>query len=440
MQLASHGARAAARNVSNLNILSHPPGAVRAYHTPPFLQPKASPLPQGAARKILTETRVILGRFFAQLTAPGIGTVPSVSRSAYGGPTSIPSIQSRMSFPVRTKLSRAMESRYFPKVPVAPRPCSVTNVGLGTARNFSSGRTVFQSFAENVPIATRAFYEVDWDIKASKERENFKQSLRAKRKASYGNERLRPRKEVLRAVSEQSSPEVEIDRYFTSPVSEVTTYLLVPLAPNLSHAPLPADPGGHEPLLPLRDLAFIHDSYDMHSLRVWSLFSRLDASNVWERGVLCSAYAHRAGPEGLCAILKVEFVGWTKEEVRSVIGESGSGWCVLEETTSAAQPEHDAFSDTSSVLSDISGDILSNSEYSVSSDAVTQSLILPTLDFSSSFLDPSRTSASLDHPSSTIELKSDSETWSDADTSESWIEDNNEWFGFSSDFVSRTQR
>ncbi|KAJ7744661.1 hypothetical protein B0H16DRAFT_1727223 [Mycena metata] len=46
----------------------------------------------------------------------------------------------------------------------------MTHVGLGTARNFSSGRPLFQQLADNVPIADRAFYEADWDLDPPKER------------------------------------------------------------------------------------------------------------------------------------------------------------------------------------------------------------------------------------------------------------------------------
>lgn len=424
MQLASHGARAAARNVSNLNMLSHPPGAARSYH---LLRTKPSPLPQTTARKFLNETRVFLGRFFSQLTAPGIGHAP-IARPVYGSATPMPTIHSRLSFPTRTLLANRGATRYFPNVPLAPRPCSVTNVGLGTARNFSTGRTVFQSFAENVPVAARAFYQVDLDIKASKERENFKKSLRAPRKPVYSKSKLRPNNKhraVLQPVSQETSPEIEIDTYFPSSITEVTTCLLIPLAP-VPSASLLSDPGGSPPRLPLPELLSMHNSYELHSLKVSSLFSRLDAANVWERGVLCSPYASRSGPEGTCTILKLEFVGWSKQEVRGVIGESGSGWCVLEETRNIAQPDFDAFSDTSSVLSGMSGD---DSEYGMSSEAVTQSFVLPTLDLSASFLDLTPTAPSSD-------VKTDSDVWSDDDGSEG----SNEWVSFSSDFLSRLQQ
>lgn len=422
MQLASHGARAVARNGSSLNMLSHPPGA-RNLHT--VLQPRPSLLPQSAARRVLTEARTFLGRFFAELTAPGIGTTPSVARSFHGGSASrIPSIQSRLSLPARTMLAKSLEVRHFPRVPTAPRPCTVTNVGLGTARNFSTGRTVFQSFAENVPVALRAFNEVDLDIKASKE--NFKRSMKTgKQKQQHNNKnRLLPKdqkkKKVSQTVAEKASSEAEMEKYFTSSMSSnVTSHLLIPLAPTDYSSP-PADPGGgHERLFPLSELASIHNSHELHSLRVSSLFARLDAANVWERGVLCSAYAQSTDLQGTCTILKIEFQGWTKDEVRSVIGESGSGWCVLEETRTAPSEENDMFSDT---LSDISEDALSGSESCIS-DSATQSLILPTLDFSSSFLG-----------SSTVELATP-----ESDT-ESWVEDIDPMLGFSSDFISRGQQ
>lgn len=102
--------------------------------------------------------------------------------------------------------------------------------------------------------------------------------------------------------------------------------------------------------------------------------------------------------EGVCTVLKVTFEGWSKAEVRGIIGESGTGWCVLEEVP------HDDSEDegmADSVLDSISeGEELTHSMWSSPSpspsptsfdmgrprESETQSFIFPTLDFSSSFL------------------------------------------------------
>jgi len=149
-------------------------------------------------------------------------------------------------------------------------------------------------------------------------------------------------------------------------------------------------------------------------------------------------------------VLKVEFVGWTKAEVRSVIGESGSGWCVLEEVR-RKDSEEDLFSETSSILS---GEDEGSRDSVVGMDPA-RSFVLPTLDFSSSFLATSSLSPapshSLSRTPSDIDLfsyansESDSDSWSDESSSYLSSTDSqvdppsiNGWFGFSSEFARRT--
>jgi len=142
--------------------------------------------------------------------------------------------------------------------------------------------------------------------------------------------------------------------------------------------------------LPLAALLEIHDSHEVHSLRVSSLFQRLDTADVWSRGAVCSGYASSVGPRGVCTILKIEFVGWSKAAVRGIIGESGTGWCVLEETMGVTGPEipfddDGDLSDTSSIVSEIGfEDPVPSPPAGVTNS--TRSFVFPTLDFSSAFI------------------------------------------------------
>lgn len=456
MQLASHGARVVARNVSSI---SHIPAGntSRSIHTPSYL--RAQPrVPASLAQKLLSQTRTTLTRFITHLTTPGIGIRPSLTRSLHhAGRTSI---QQGLSFPVRTALARPLQTPFLPRAP-ASIPRTITQVGLGTARNFSSGRPIFQNLIENVPIAGRAFYEADWEINMHKEQEMMRRAAKKQRSTlkSGGKEMLKPRAqrktiiEVAAPVAQENlTNEIAMNHFFAAPATnDVTTNLLIPLAPTpTSRAPLPAHPTAHQSLLPLPELAYIHNSHETHSLRVSSLFSRLDAANVWEKGVLCSAYAHRADAQGVCTILKVEFVGWTKAEVRSVIGEAGSGWCVLEEVNHFEDDE-DNLSDTSSVLSEISGEESAPLTRTHSGTAVGmmdpgQSFVLPTLDFSSSFIASSPLSRASSSEFSNLDFEeSDFDAYSDSELSlsrtGSFVEppSTNGWFGFSSDFARRAE-
>jgi hypothetical protein len=164
----------------------------------------------------------------------------------------------------------------------------------------------------------------------------------------------------------------------------------------------------------------------------------------------------------VCNVLKVEFRGWSKAAVRGVLGESGTGWCVLEETTSTFDPlfdeeDEDAFSETSSILSGM------GLEEPVQGMDPAQSFVLPTLDFSSSFLaatTPSTPAAApvfYDHANASADSVS---VWSDPafvdppsssengwfaseGVDDSWLDsdsdssDGSGWLGFSAAFSTR---
>lgn len=143
---------------------------------------------------------------------------------------------------------------------------------------------------------------------------------------------VRKTKEMVKPAEKknQQDPETqaEFDHYFVAPIAEVVTNVLVPLAPTpSSRQPFPSTPSPS--LIPLSILLEVHASHELHSLRVSSLFSRLDYSNVWvDPGVSCSVYGD---PSGLASIMKIEFKGWTKTQVRAVLGDAGRGWCMMEE-------------------------------------------------------------------------------------------------------------
>lgn len=288
-------------------------------------------------------------------------------------------MQHRYSLPVRHAISRPFGTYHLPKPPTVPR--SVFQVGLGTARQFHSTRPIFQNLVENVPVAGRAFSEADWEIKVKKEKQKVRLSKKEFSKGKGSKEMMKPaeRKCISTPTDEEAASEFE--NYFVAPVSlPIVTYLLIPLAPTpTGRNPLPLS---HSPsLLPIGVLLDMHSSYELHSLRVSSLFARLDASKVWSHpGVSSSVYGD---PSGLASILKIEFRGWSEAEVRAVIGEAGTGWCVLEQTDeSCAFQSSPSLSGISTPLTDIEEErnVLSFSpEFSIDP---ARSLVLPSLDFS----------------------------------------------------------
>jgi len=388
--------------------------------------------------------------------------VPSVARSFQSAARGQASIQNGLSFPVRTALARPLPRLFLPRPPAIPR-CT-TQVGLGTARNFSSARPIFQNLVENVPVVGRAFWEADWEIKTHEEMEKMTQKpLKHKHRKDGGKEMMKPRSEavLLERKNQQQAPEetvhnTEMEHYFPAlSVANVTTYLLIPLAPTpTSRLPLQEFASGNPSLLPLSILGSLHTSHATHALRVSSLFARLDTANVWTRNVSCSAYSQLAAGQGdgVCTVLKVEFAGWTMAEVRGVIGESGTGWCVLEEMGTDEAVDDD---DASSVLSGMSSEVgnvgrdwgMDRNAREMGMDP-SQSFILPTLDFSAS----SPLTSTGDWSSETdFDVYSDSgsdissPSSIDSFSTGSWVQQyppdhlspGSSWFGFSSDFTSR---
>ena len=467
MQYASQGLRSTARKGSNLVHGGHNgPGGrtantqTRSIHLfssirnsgQAALHPPLSPgsAPRNSANKLLSYSRNLFQNFFTHLTAPGLKApihLPDshpLHTSYLRGNT----IQSRLSTASRYSLKNNALQRqantFLPRGsgPVFPRLGGVAEVGLGVARNFSTGRPIFQHLAENVPVAVRALYEADLDLELMKR--NHSKRLVAPHAVAVEKtkEKIKPLQKFPKYTAdvEQTKPAEllgETEHYFSSvAVAPVTTYLLIPLAPNA----VPSRPGSYqEPRLlpPLSYIGSLHESHATHSLRVSSLFTRLDQANVWARGVKCSAYsqgsAHRkrseAGEggdpseEGVCTILKVEFIGWSKAEVRSVIGESGTGWCVLEEEL---HEEDEGLTDVGILSPGLS---LSNESLSLSSSVEmmdpSESFIIPTLDFSSSF-NSTPSSPAHNSPSndlfSTIPSEMANDPWvDDYSDSASWV-------------------
>ncbi|KZP16132.1 hypothetical protein FIBSPDRAFT_921034 [Athelia psychrophila] len=408
-------------------------------------------------QKVVQQTRNALNNFFAHLTAPGLrapsSAFPIAARSMHTGTNvGIQNIRSNLSFPVRHALSRGP---HLPRAHMVPR--TTMQVGLGSARNFSSARPIFQNLAQNVPVAGRAFWEADWDVIKMRDERRVKMGKENGSKAqAKSKEMIKPtiKSDISTSDSEAAA---ELEHYFPTAnptTADLTTYLLIPIAPTpTSRLPLASD---SERFLPLPALA----------MRVSSLFARLDTANVWHKEVSCDAYStgrhSNEQGDGVCTILRVTFTGWTAAEVRSVIGESGTGWCELYEARSPTvaamsdvdsedgASETDAFSDADSQWASHDGGAHENDI------DPSQSFVLPTLDFSSSFLAaPSAgPSPALSRAPSEIDMLSyaslspdATEAWetgtsSDGGSGESWAQpsvhsSSRFGFGFSSDFAGR---
>ena len=334
MQAASHGARAIRGHVPQLNVLPGTKiGTPRSIHTSSAFRFSSLPhaahhTPKSFAQRLFSQTKTAVGQYFALLTAParvGAATTPASFRNvAHLARSNVLPIQQTFSMQARQAIGRPFGAYHLPK-PSGLTPHSVSQVGLGAARNFHSSRPLFQNLADNAPISLRAFTEADWELETKGKRLVNMRKREETPKAKKTKEMAKPIEAKAQPVSETQH---EFDHYFSAAPAQVITDLLVPLAPTpLSRQPLPSTPSPS--LIPLSILLDVHASHELHSLRVSSLFSRLDAAKVWiDRRVSCSVYGD---PSGLASIMKIEFKGWTKEQVRAVIGEAGKGWCMMQE-------------------------------------------------------------------------------------------------------------
>jgi hypothetical protein len=292
MSAVSHGTRHLRQGIGiQYKHGSTPLSTSRSIHIPAFTPHQTSSAPS-TAQRIFSQTRTFFSRFASHLTAPGFThssvTAPApVHAQSLLRPvhyhSSAQSIKAGFSLPVKHALYRPLSAPRLPRPPVVSP--NVTHVGLGTARAFHSGRPIFQNMVDNVPIATRALWEAEWDVKMKKK------TARKMRRASEmvtpkSQEMLKPKPQsIVTETQREQADASELEVYFPlEPTPAVATHILVPLAPTpTARLPLSSRTAGStaHPLLQIPELSSIHYSHHLHSLRVSTLFARLDAANVW---------------------------------------------------------------------------------------------------------------------------------------------------------------
>ena len=165
----------------------------RSIHIPRRIISPSSP------SNLVHRTRTLVTQLITQFRAQGVPVHRFIHSS--------PSIRQSLSLPARIALSRPLRA---PCLPSAPRiPGSVTHVGLGTARNFSTGRPIFQHLVQNVPVAGRAFYEVDWDLKLREESSKNRKPKNTHRKAKLADKLTRLPEHISTSTSTTTDEEVQ---------------------------------------------------------------------------------------------------------------------------------------------------------------------------------------------------------------------------------------
>jgi hypothetical protein len=401
MPLASSGLSSSVGRQA-FRVIHNPPNisSTRGLHTHSFAPRVAPQQPSPFTSRVLQRTRTIFNAFVGHLTAPSKLPAPGAApRLMQTVATRVPKIENNLSLPVRHALSTRMGAPRLPRPPAVPR--SIAQVGLGTARNFTTGRPIFQNIADNmhnIPVVTRAILEADLDMKLKDDRGlalKRKHTRRKSEKRSRGcaNDKVQfhpaaTRPTVAATTTEETG--AELDKYFVPQVPEVSTTLLIPLAPT----PTTRVPLSHtfaydrHPLVPFLELSALHVDTERHASRVRALFEQLDAAQAWDKGAVCETLGGARG----ASVLRVRFAGWSAHAVRSIIGEAATGWCILEEERAEyecgdSEPE-DCLSEIGSAvaLDDPNSGI---AELNLNSPIdPAYSFVLPTLDFSASTAQP----------------------------------------------------
>ncbi|KAI0293409.1 hypothetical protein BC826DRAFT_1015357 [Russula brevipes] len=411
MPLASSGLLSSTTRQA-LRVIHKPPNvsSARTLNTPSFAPRPPLQQPSPFATRVLHRTRTILNAFVGHLTTPGTLRPPGAApRTLQSAASRMPRIESNWSLPVRHTL--------------------IAQVGLGTARNFTTGRPIFQSIADkmhNIPVASRAFLEADLDMRS---RDDHALALKLKAARRRPKRRSRPAAcasskvhfhpaaassptsvtTVMSASATEAKAPAEFDKYFAPPqFPDVSTTLLVPLAPTpTARLPLARTFAyDRHPLVPFLELSALRVDTERHASRVRILFEQLDAAQVWEKGATCEALGGARG----ASVLRIRFAGWSAYAVRGILGEAATGWCVLEEER--AEEDGEQQDEAAMSMSDVGSQVAPNDEGLAELNLRSPidpaySFVLPTLDFSaSSPIGHATTPAADDTPLSASDLAS----------------------------------
>jgi len=361
--LAASGMRTAFRLITQ--AASHG----RSIHIPSNALGRKPPLPPVKGQGVFDTARNAFTRLLYG-TGTGAAPKPQAFRRAIH---TVQPIRNQFSYPVRHALSNSPLN--FARPPIVQR--KITDVGLGTARKFSTARPIFQHLVQNVPVVGRSVYEMDLDLEKKKARRLIAKKLGQEGKPMKTQEKTKRRRSL----------EESFDRYFsTEPTAEeISAILTVPLTPfdAPTTSPSPSNKQARHTFLPLHDMSQSFRSHGDHSLRISNLFRRLDQAKVWDRGAHYEAFGSVpvlteswTPGSALCTSLRIVFDGWSAEMVRSVIGEAGQDWCTLKESVTRTDKP-------------IGPKSLDSSRAPTPENvwATSPELAMPSIDFSSAFLD-----------------------------------------------------
>lgn len=216
-------------------------------------------------------------------------------------------------------------------------PRATSQVGLGSARNFSSAKPIFQNVVQNAPLGLRVLGDADMlDMR------KFKKEMKAamlKRQASKGKERAASN--LFEPLTMQGQNSEEMAYYFGATSSDETkpsVQLLIPLNPvngATSFLSLDKSVDGGDAFFSamlMSDLRFLSELHGNHHAKLRNLIGKLESVGCFDVDPDTSCPAAKAVLDEQGEKLVVTFYGakWTATEVRQVLGfYEGQAWYEL---------------------------------------------------------------------------------------------------------------
>lgn len=235
-------------------------------------------------------------------------------------------------------------------------PRSTNQLGLNSARNFSSSRTVFENVVQNAPLGLRVLGDKDrLDMRSI--RRDMRQAYAKKRKqdAQMGKGKGKALFVENDFMGYRNTP-AGIDEYF--PVDEKmlaatqpSVQLVLPLNPIKEEASFlsmneDAEESRFFSALLMSDLRLLHDMYGRHNARIRNVIAKLESAGCFDPDMDTGLSSVKAVLDEANARLIVTFYGkrWTMADVRQVLGhyQARSSWYELVDVqASSTYPDMD---------------------------------------------------------------------------------------------------
>lgn len=226
--------------------------------------------------------------------------------------------------------SRARSAGFgFGSIRPTAAPRSSSQVGLQTARNFSSSRPVFQNVVQNAPLGARVLGDKDkLDLR------RFRREMRAaylKKRSEAGKGKARANQTPAFDKFKITVP-ASMDAYFPQVLQdidtdEVSVQLVLPLNPVSEATPFlsyndDATESKFFSAMLMSDLRLLSEIHGVHHARLRNMIHRLESAGCFEVDPGTGRPSVRAELDELHERIVVSFLGerWSLADVRQVLG------------------------------------------------------------------------------------------------------------------------